>query len=77
MDLWVYEEQLEQRRSICTISVCRGDLKWGNQKHLQCMKLDSDGETETPFDRRSAIGLWGWFDGREGNRRGSSTGGAG
>ncbi|KAM5567760.1 hypothetical protein ABKV19_015696 [Rosa sericea] len=33
------------------------DLKWGNQKHLRCMKVDSDGDAGPDFDRRSAVGV--------------------
>lgn len=34
------------------------DLKWGNQRHLRCMKVDSDAEGEAlpaAFDRRSRL----------------------
>ncbi|PRQ40329.1 hypothetical protein RchiOBHm_Chr4g0434851 [Rosa chinensis] len=33
------------------------DLKWGNQRHLRCMKVDSDGDAAADFDRRSAVGV--------------------
>ncbi|XP_050374436.1 uncharacterized protein LOC126791973 [Argentina anserina] len=36
------------------------DLKWGNQRHLRCMKVDdSDAEADAPpaYDRRSAAGV--------------------
>ncbi|KAL6190337.1 hypothetical protein ACLB2K_036735 [Fragaria x ananassa] len=35
------------------------DLKWGNQRHLRCMKVE-DSDAEAPpagFDRRSAVGM--------------------